>query len=692
MKKIISILCVTIFLQHTLPAQKKAQVADSLLTLDEVVITAFEQNREISNGSIVKLIRQSDPVTGNRISLLPAFNTIAGVRMEERSPGSYRINLRGSSLRSPFGVRNVKLYWNDIPVTDAGGNTYFNQFAANNFSTIEIVKGPAGSLYGAGTGGTILMHSLEKKAYPGTQLEYITGSYGLHNIMASLNFGNKNHQGQITYAHNQSGGYRDHSRSSRDNFSLVTRFGLTGRQQITTSLLYNKLYYQTPGGLNIDQYTADQTGARPAAGPFPGAEESMAAIYQQNFTLGINHLYRFSSGIRNSTSIYGSFNQIKNPSIRNYERRSEPGFGGRSSFVYELQKGNTKLQFVAGAELQYGFFNTRVSQNKNGNPDTLQTNDDIEYSTGSFFVQGDLNIKDNWIITAGLSLNRSKVNFTRLSEYPSVKQGRKYKNEVSPRLSLQKKINNSVSLFASAAQGFSPPTVSELLPSNGVISTNLNAEAGTNYETGARAKMLGGRLVVEATVFYFRLNNALVTRKDSSNADYFVNAGNTRQKGLEIAADYAVSFTHSVLNGLEIKSAYTMHDFKYGEYKKEGTDLSGKQLPSVPKNSFSFLVDLSLKQNFYFTGSYYYADKIYLNDINSVAANAYHLMGCRVGWRLLIKTGLKIDLFAGVDNLLNTTYSLGNDINAFGGRFYNAAPKRNFFAGISFHWNKAAEK
>jgi iron complex outermembrane recepter protein len=31
---------------------------------------------------------------------------------------------------------------------------------------------------------------------------------------------------------------------------------------------------------------------------------------------------------------------------------------------------------------------------------------------------------------------------------------------------------------------------------------------------------------------------------------------------------------------------------------------------------------------------------------------------------------------------LDETYSLGNDLNAFGGRFFNAAAPRNFFAGM----------
>ena len=39
-------------------------------------------------------------------------------------------------------------------------------------------------------------------------------------------------------------------------------------------------------------------------------------------------------------------------------------------------------------------------------------------------------------------------------------------------------------------------------------------------------------------------------------------------------------------------------------------------------------------------------------------------------------------LVHGVDNLLNKKYSLGNDLNAFGNRFFNASAERNYFAGL----------
>lgn len=692
MKKITQCLLISLLLQNFVYAQQTA-TTDSSKTLNEVVITAFEQNSAIANGTIIKVLNSNSADRYNKTSLVNAFNTVAGVRMEERSPGSYRINIRGSSLRSPFGVRNIKIYWNDIPVTDPGGNSYFNQFAFNNFSTMEIIKGPAGSLYGAGTGGVILMHSLENSGKPAAiNLEYLSGSYGLQNILSSVSFGEKNSRGLITYAHTESDGYRNHTKTQKNNVSFVTKFNVSDKQQITASVLYNHLFYEIPGGLTLAEFIANPKQARPAAGTQPGADAAKAAIYQRNFTVGIIHRYNFTTGFKNSTTLYGAFAQIKNPTFRNYERRNEPGFGGRTSFIYEKKINETGIQIVTGAELQYGFFNTQVSKNKNGNPDTLQTNDDIQYSNSSIFAQGNVSIKDEWIITAGISMNKSKVDFARLNNYPVIKQGRTYKNELSPRLAVQKKFKNNYAVFASISRGFSPPTIAELLPSTGVISTFLEAESGINYELGGKIAVLKGKLRLEATGFYFKLNNALVSRKDSSNADYFVNAGNTKQKGIEISADYSTSLKNSMLDYLSVKTAYTLHNFKYGDFKKDKTDFSGKKLPGVPGNTIVVLADVQFKKNIYFNSTYYYTTKLFLDDANNIATDEYYLLGCRAGWKPTLKSRIAFNFYAGIDNLLDETYSLGNDINAAAGRYYNAAPERNYYAGISFQWSKPEGK
>jgi iron complex outermembrane receptor protein len=71
--------------------------------------------------------------------MLESINQIAGARMEERSP-SYRISSR-KHLRSPFGVRNVKVYLDDFILSDASGNTYFNVVSPELINRMEIYKG-----------------------------------------------------------------------------------------------------------------------------------------------------------------------------------------------------------------------------------------------------------------------------------------------------------------------------------------------------------------------------------------------------------------------------------------------------------------------------------------------------------------------------------------------------------------------
>src|SRR4051812_1559485 len=74
-------------------------------TLSEVIIKSFEQNRKLRDvPAAVNYIGRSTLERFGPASVVQAVNTTPGVRMEERSPGSYRFNIRGSSLRAPFGV------------------------------------------------------------------------------------------------------------------------------------------------------------------------------------------------------------------------------------------------------------------------------------------------------------------------------------------------------------------------------------------------------------------------------------------------------------------------------------------------------------------------------------------------------------------------------------------------------------
>jgi hypothetical protein len=147
--------------------------------------------------------------------------------------------------------------------------------------------------------------------------------------------GQKENRNRISYAHNESRGYRDQTAMRRDQLAWTSQLKASDKQTLTATLLYSNMYYQTPGGLTLAEYNSYATAARPAAGGFPSAQQVNAAIYQQNLLAGISSQLKLNGNWSNTTALYGSFATIKNSAIRNYENRSEPHMGTRTVFAYE---------------------------------------------------------------------------------------------------------------------------------------------------------------------------------------------------------------------------------------------------------------------------------------------------------------------------------------------------------------------
>jgi iron complex outermembrane receptor protein len=663
---------------------------DSVQTLDNVIVKVYEQNRSLIDvAAPVSVTGQAQLNRFANMSILPALNMTPGVSMEERSPGSYRLNIRGSSLRSPFGVRDVKIYLNDIPLTDPSGNTYLNQLSFYNFNSIEIVKGPASSLYGAGIGGAMLLHTLPAVWNKGVSLAYTFGSFNTNNINLNVKTGDSDHENSFNYSHQTSDGYRQQSKMRRDIGTWESVLKVNNKQTLRAYMSYSDLYYQTPGGLTLPQYNADPKQARPASGSQPGAVEAKAAIYQKTFLTGFSNEYLFNDHWHNTTSLYGSYTDFTNPGIRVYEYRKEPHFGGRSVFEYKKQIGKTAFQLDFGTEAQVGFFNTRDYSNKLGVADSLLSDDNLNNWQYLFFAQANFELPHGWTITGGVSLNKSSIEDVNLSARPSTTQTRVFKSQFPPHIAVLKQLKKNVSVYASVARGFSPPTVSEVLRSDGLFGTNLQPEDGMNYELGFKGTLLHNRLFFDVSGFLFDLKNTIVQRIDTNGVYYYVNAGSTNQNGVEAYASYQlVDMPHHFISSAKVFGSYAWHDFHYGDFKQVNNDFSKNELPGAAPNVVVAGLDISSKTGCYLNVTYNYTDKIALNDANAAYAASYNLLGARLGYKKDISKKIHAELFAAADNIFDSKYSLGNDINAAVGRYYNAAPERNYMVGVVFRLRK----
>ncbi|MBF9255448.1 TonB-dependent receptor [Pontibacter sp. 172403-2] len=657
-------------------------------TLQEVKVQGYETNRPLlQTAGAISVIGSEVLNRFNESSIVRAVNTVPGVRMDERAPASYRLSIRGSTLRSPYGIRNIKLYFNGIPLTEANGTTALNLLDAANIGNIEILKGPTASVYGAGTGGTILLEP--KRATDGQELQVnaTTGSYGFRHYVASYSSGSDKANLLVQYTRQQYDGYREQSAVDRQVLLLSSEFYTSEKRTIAANFIYSDLYYELPGGLTQEQYVQNPRQAR---GGLFGSVAQHASIRQDGINIGLKQEYRFNNSWQNTTSLYGLHRFKDNPFNTDYERNTNQELGGRSSLVYNSHIGSMAATYTFGGEFQRGFQTARTYDNKGGTPDSLRTDDEVISKAGFVFAQAEVELPAGIIATAALSLNDAQYKITRLRQAASGGQyeyTRDFKTVLSPRLALLKRITRQISVHASVSSGFSPPTEEEILPSDGSLNTALEAEKGTNYEAGIRGFAGHGKLSFDVVGFYFRLKETIVSRQDVSGVAVFRNVGATSQAGLETSLGYTfINDPALPINLLKVWGSYTYSHFRFKDYQKDDTDLSGNKLTGVAPNTATLALDAATKPGLYLNLTASYADEIPLTDENTVFADSYLVMGVRAGWRKQLPKQLVLEIFGGVDNLTDEKYSLGNDLNAFGGRYYQPAPNRNYYGGLSLKY------
>jgi len=656
-----------------------AQERDSLkLTLDSVVVNAYGSKNLMATPTALNKIGLAQLQRYANTNVLQAINATPGARMEERSPGSYRLNIRGSSVRSPYGVRNVKIYYDDIPFTAPGGNSMLNMLGFNNIGGAELIKGPGSSVYGMGTGGVVLFNAPTVNNRLMLEAGASGGSFGALNYSLKLQLPKH----LFTYEEQSADGYRAHTEMKRRVASYQTQFPTFAKASLSIHAIYSDLNYQTPGALTLTEYQANPKQARPTVGANQGAVLANAGIQQQALLLGLVHRYTFNEKWRNTTSLYGFYNETENPAIQNYELKKEPHFGGRTAFIYEPVE-NISLHF--GSELQKGDFSSKTYRNLQGSRGNQITNDQLELLQWLAFAQMNWQVQ-KWLFTAGASTNNLNLNFVRNSETPNINADKQFSGEVQPRFAVLYAANENFSTYLNVAKGFSPPASSEIFADNNSYNLALKAEKGWNIEPGFRWKLLSQRLFLDASYFHLLLSNAVVTRRDAAGANYYVNAGQTKQQGVEASLSYRLLNEDQPLSVL-LHGAYAWHQFKYDDFIQLNQDFSGKRLPGVAPHSYTLMADIKHKNGLMAFLTFNHNAKIALNDANSQFANAFQLVSAKVAYQKQVKH-LPVQLFAGVDNLLNQTYSLGNDINGFGGRYYNVAPGRSFYFGLKVGWLK----
>ena len=269
--------------------------------ISEVVISSAEFRQKLNTlASPVSVITHNEIEIDNDLTFAPVFNKQPGVFMQSGTLNTNRLMIRGIGSRNPYATNRVKACFEDIPLTTGEGVTAIEDLDPGSAGRIEITRGPASGIYGAGLGGAINIytdkHSLNRHFFT---LNGSLGSFGLKK--SSLNIGLNSGKVYMSggYHYLQSNGFRKNNEVNRHSFFIFSQYFLK-RSTIKLFVYHINMMAYIPSSLDEASFNESPAMAAKNWAEIKGYEK------YNKLHAGIALTNRIGSNLLNHTIIFAS--------------------------------------------------------------------------------------------------------------------------------------------------------------------------------------------------------------------------------------------------------------------------------------------------------------------------------------------------------------------------------------------------
>ncbi|QCX02144.1 TonB-dependent receptor [Aggregatimonas sangjinii] len=662
---------------------------DSITQLDEVILLDALKRKNTVGIIPSEVIGPKTFQNYSPVSMVSAINQTPGVYIFSGALNTNRITIRGIGARTLFGTNKLRLYYNDIPVTNGAGTSEIESFDLENLSQIEVVKGPKATSFGANLGGAIILNPKEALGRSTNFSNNVTiGSFGLLKNNLSFNhFDGKLRLG-LQYGHTETEGYRENSNFERDGLLLNTSYQINSRN--TISLLLNHIDYtaQIPSSLGATAFAENPQQATFTWRASQGFEANNSTL------VGVSFSHEFTPALKNTTSIFYSY-------LDHYEARPfgildefTNGYGFRTRFSGNLKISDILAEYHIGAELYKDEYRwnefENLYQENNGNGslpgDLFARNKEFRDQLNTFTTVL-LPFTDTFSIQLGLNWNKTDYDYRDLFNSGAENKSaiRNFKAIVLPSINMQYDFTESGQLYVNVSRGFSNPGLEETLTPDGVVNPDIAQETGINYEFGGRFNPLAKKFKIDFTLYQMNVRNLLVAERVDDDRFIGRNAGKTKHQGLELALSYLLDISPKIK--LTPFLNYTLNDHKFISFVDGDNDFSGNPLTGVAKNRIHGGLQTDFFNDFYCNITYQHVGAIPLTDANNLSSDAFNLVHTRLGYRKKLSDKFVLGFDFGINNLFDIVYAQSVLINTqgFGGnepRYYYPGDERNFYGSL----------
>jgi iron complex outermembrane receptor protein len=507
-----------------------------------------------------------------------------------------------------------------------------------NLETIEVIKGPSGSLYGGaavGFGG--LINNITKKPLDtvGGRVNYIFGSFAQHRLTADI-YGpltaDKKLLGRINTALSHTGTYQDAgfnksvfiapSLAYKPNDKLDIQLDVELYQNKATNPLMvflnrsRQLFARTPEALQFDfdkSYTAnDVTFKNPTSNLRGNVVYRFNERWTSNTTVNLNN--RKADGYFQYVMYLQNSNDTLINRYAGKQNYTAKNINAQQNFIGDFHIGELRNRLLVG--LDYLYQQTETHNSPYVLVDQINTAiDDPDYykfNAGTIdaaisastaaktnnrgrnqvlgaYVSNVLDLTSQLHLNLALRMdyfdNKGTYNFDK-----DTTTGTYHQTAFSPRFGLvYEAVKGQVSLFANYQNGFK--NVSPVVQPHPSISGDFKPQQAKQWEAGVKLDLLNNKLGLTASYYDIAVDNMLrpdVVTIDGQTYNISVQDGTRLSRGVDF------DVTLAPIQGLNLIMSYSYNNSKMTKADKNVNDL--RPTEAGPKHLSNIWANYSLQQ------------------------------------------------------------------------------------------------
>jgi iron complex outermembrane receptor protein len=617
--------------------------------MDVVVVSGSRAASWLSETpQAIGVVKQKDLQRDKPKTMGDIVNRIAGVHWNDLGNEQHSM-----AIRQPIGTNAVYQYLEDgIPIRPLG---VFNHNSLNEMNmaateSVEVVKGPASSLYGSNAvGGAVNFLTSAASPTPTASVGVRrdgTAGFSRYDTAASNTWGDLGLRFSHYSSRRAKDNWQQYSYGDKDSFSLRADYALGMASRLRATLVHTDLDAAMPGALfetdyrgnpgkslNTFTYRKDKTSRANLA--WEGETTRNGSTTLTVFSRKNDHgqIPSYSIGSCAAAKCKGVVNNNHVDSL-GLDLKHQQGFDWLGSRliagVYLDMSDNAYVSdnLAIVRDPASGWYLSYTPANA-ADPRGVR-NYQTDIGNTAVFAQWEFAPMEKTRVVVGARSDAIRYDYhNRLAPLGSVNFGAPDESRsfshVSPKIGATYALGKQASVYANVSEGFTPPEVSQLYGKTGVA--ELHPATYDNYEIGLRMALLGGKLKLDSALYRLDGRDTIVSYTVAPGSSENRNAGRTRSQGLELGLNYDAG-------PLDMRFGTAIASHRYVRYQVSGSlDYSGKKMPQAPRDITSAEIGYKVAPGARVALELLHQGRYWMDNANTVAYPGHTLLNLRASYR-----------------------------------------------------------